>query len=74
MVWKKGIDMFSDMTYSSTMEAMIYKPKFDINGGNATTSSITVYFNSPYGSLATVSKLGFQFNGWYEFVIKLIKL
>ncbi len=39
---------------------------FDGNGGNASSSSSTVYIGSEYGALPTATKTGYTFDGWYS--------
>ena len=47
-------------------EANKYTVYFNANGGNtANPTSKTVTYDSTYGSLASVSRTGYTFNGWY---------
>lgn len=38
---------------------------FDTNGGEGTANSIVVKYNETYGNLPTVTRNGYDFNGWY---------
>ncbi len=53
-------------TYSATCTPNKYTVTFNANGGNAPSpGSKKVTYGSTYGTLATVSKSGAQFGGWY---------
>ncbi|HHV09437.1 MAG TPA: InlB B-repeat-containing protein [Clostridiales bacterium] len=41
------------------------KVSYDSNGGNAITSTKTVYYDSAYGALQTPIRAGYIFDGWY---------
>jgi len=44
-----------------------YTVTFDANGGGAPSlTSKSVMFDSAYGTLATVSRAGYAFNGWFD--------
>lgn len=57
---------YGNATVYAHWEALPYTLTFDANGGTATPRSKTVYFDSPYGSLARAVREGFQFTGWYD--------
>ena len=42
-----------------------YNVQFDANGGVVTLSSLSVTYNSTYGSLPTPTRTGYTFKGWY---------
>ena len=42
-----------------------YNVQFDANGGVVTPSSLSVTYNSTYGSLPTPTRTGYTFKGWY---------
>lgn len=42
-----------------------FKITFNPNGGDVSTTSMTVIYNSTYGNLPTPTKTGYTFTGWY---------
>lgn len=38
---------------------------YDGNGGTVSTSSKSVTYDSAYGSLATATRTGYSFDGWF---------
>ena len=48
-----------------TLTPESYTLTLDSNGGNVSTSSKTVTYDSTYGELPTPTRTGYTFNGWY---------
>ena len=46
----------------------VWTVSFNGNGGTPSASSKTVYNENSYGTLPTISKPGYKFNGWYTAV------
>lgn len=55
----------SAYTLYAHWDANIYSLSFDANGGSEAPADRAVAFGSAYGDLGTVSKEGFDFQGWY---------
>ena len=59
-------DFSADMDLYAQWTANAYTVTFDANGGSAPTpTSKQVTFGSAYGTLATTSRTGYTFNGWF---------
>ena len=54
-----------DSTLYARWQANTYKVTFDYNGGEGTTESKNVTFDSAYGTLPTAKMTGMLFAGWY---------
>lgn len=53
-------------TLTATWTANTYTVTFNANGGGTPSpASKTVTYDSTYGTLATISRTGYTFNGWY---------
>ena len=58
---------YGAFTLTATWEANKYTVTFNTNGGNTPSPATkTVTHNDTYGTLATVSRTGYTFNGWYN--------
>jgi len=56
----------ADVLFVGQWQAATLTVYFDSQGGTAPTpASKTVTFNSPYGPLATTTRAGYNFTGWY---------
>lgn len=56
----------ADTTYKANATANKYTVSFNANGGGTPSSeSIEVTYNSTYGTLPTISRTGYTFNGWF---------
>jgi len=53
-----------DNGFSADLEPMKYQVSFDSNGGSS-VNGIEVTFDSPYGTLPTPTREGYDFGGWY---------
>ena len=42
-----------------------YTVTYNANGGSVSTSGKTVWYDNPYGDLATPTRTGYTFDGWY---------
>ena len=67
LAWDKG---FSSITADTAVNAQwtgnTYTVTFDKNGGNTPSQATqSVTYGSTYGTLATCSRTGYTFNGWY---------
>ncbi len=54
-----------DALIISGMQANSYIVYYDANGGNVSENLKSVKFDSTYGELATPTRSGYKFNGWY---------
>lgn len=55
-----------DVSYYAQWTAKKYKITYNVNGGKAlSTKSKTVTFGNAYGKLATPTRKGYTFKGWY---------
>lgn len=52
-------------TYYAKWTANSYTVTFNTNGGGTAPASISVTYDSTYGTLVTVSRTGYSFDGWY---------
>ena len=52
-------------TLTAEWTPKIYTLTYDANGGTCSTSSKSVTYNSAYGTLATPTRTGYDFDGWY---------
>ena len=60
------VQITSNQILYAHWEANKYTVTFDKNGGNnPSVASKEVTFDSPYGTLATISRTGYDFMGWY---------
>lgn len=59
------VTITSGQTLYARWTANQYKIKFDGNGGTVSLSEKYVTHNTAYGTLPTVSRVGYTFNGWY---------
>lgn len=67
-LWTKGQDWYLDTqtSFSYSVPAATFTVTFDKNGGNDPSSaSKTVTYGSTYGTLATCTRTGYTFAGWY---------
>jgi uncharacterized repeat protein (TIGR02543 family) len=56
----------ADATLYAQWTANTYTVTFDANGGGTPTpANKTVTFDAAYGTLATISRTGYTFNGWF---------
>ena len=56
----------NNLIVTAQWTANTYTVTFDANGGDASTPTSTpVTYGSTYGALATVSRTGYAFNGWF---------
>ena len=56
----------ADKTYTATCKANAYTVTFNANGGGTPNpTSKTVTYDAAYGTLASISRTGYTFNGWY---------
>lgn len=55
----------SGMTLYPKWNANTYTVSFDANGGSSDAESMTVTFDSSYGSMPVPQKFGFTFTGWF---------
>ena len=55
----------SAQTCTITLTPESYTLTLDPNGGNVSTTSKTVTYDSTYGDLPTPTRTGYTFNGWY---------
>ena len=64
--WNFSTDRVTqDLTLYAGWSANTYTVTFNGNGGSASPGSKTVTYASPYGSLASASRTGYTFAGWY---------
>ncbi len=60
------VALYADQVYTAQFTAQTYTITFDSNTGDTPSpTSKTVTYDSTYGTLATVSKTGWTFNGWF---------
>lgn len=59
------VEVTADTTLYANWIANKYTVSFDSNTGVGTFESRTVVFGSPYGTLPTPTKSGYEFVGWY---------
>ena len=52
-------------TLSAKWKAASYSVTLNSNGGNSSSSSISVSYGSTYGSLPTPTRSGYEFKGWF---------
>lgn len=52
-------------TLTAQWTANKYTLTYNANGGNCSTASKSVTYDSAYGTLATPTRTGYSFNGWY---------
>lgn len=52
-------------TLTAQWTANKYTLTYDANGGTCSTASKSVTYNSTYGTLATPTRTGYTFDGWY---------
>ena len=55
----------SSHTLYARWQANTYTVLFNANGGNVSTASKTVTYNSTYGTLPTPTRIGYTFEGWF---------
>ena len=55
----------SDHTIYAIWKANTYTVSYNSNGGSTNPDSKKVTFNAKYGTLATVTRKGYAFTGWY---------
>ncbi len=56
----------SNVTLTAIWEAKTYQLTYNVNGGNALSSNTkTLTYDASYGTLATPSRAGYRFLGWY---------
>ena len=55
----------SNQTLYAHWKANTYTVSFNLNGGSGSADSKTVSYGSTYGTLPTVSRTGYGFDGWY---------
>jgi len=60
------VTITADQTLYAQWSASSYTVAFDANGGGTPSpASILVTYGSAYGTLATVTRTGYTFNGWF---------
>ena len=59
------VTITADTTLYAHWTAKTYTVTYNGNGGVATASRKTVTYNSAYGELASASRVGYTFAGWY---------
>ena len=60
-------NIISDKTFYACWTANTYTVIFDKNGGNTPSKTImSVTYDSTYGTLATVTRTGYTFIGWFD--------
>ena len=73
--WYKGtnkiestttVEITSDITLTAKWTAKTYQVTFNTNGAIESTTPISVDYASTYGTLPTVTKTGYTFDGWYN--------
>ena len=57
-------DSVSEITLNANWRANQYNVTLNPNGGSIGTSSIRVYYDSPYGNLDVPSRVGYDFVNW----------
>ena len=55
----------ADITLYAKWTANTYTVSFDKQGGTGDAASITVTYDGAYGTLPVLTKLGYNFGGWY---------
>ena len=55
----------ADTSLTANAIANTYTVTYDANGGSCSTASKNVTYNSTYGILATPTRIGYTFSGWY---------
>lgn len=59
------VSITSDKVLYAGFNPITYKVTFNSNGGNCSTSSKDVKYNTEYGALPTASRAGYTFTGWF---------
>jgi uncharacterized repeat protein (TIGR02543 family) len=59
------VKITSNQTLYANWTPMSFTVTFNGQGGTPSPASKTVFYDSPYGSLATASKTGYTFSGWF---------
>ncbi len=52
-------------SYTANWQAINYNVTFDANGGTPNPATITRIYEQPLGTLPTVTRTGYTFDGWY---------
>ena len=63
--WKITTSITGNISVTANATANKYTVTYDANGGTCSTTSKDVTYNSTYGTLATPTKTGYTFSGWY---------
>lgn len=58
-------NVVGNQTLYAQWKANTYTVNFNANGGNVSTSSVKVTYDSTYGTLPTPTRTGYTFNGWF---------
>ena len=78
--WYKGtnkiestttVDITSNITLTAKWTAKTYQVTFDTDDAIETTAPLSVTYDSTYGTLPTVTKTGYTFDGWYKGTSKI---
>ena len=59
------VSVIKTQTLYAQWTAKTYTVNFNGNGGSASKSSMTVTYDSKYGTLPTASRTGYSFDGWF---------
>jgi uncharacterized repeat protein (TIGR02543 family) len=58
----------SDLTYTAQWTARLFKISLDPTGGAPADQTLTVSYDSTYGTLLTATRTGYTFDGWFTAV------
>lgn len=59
------VTIWGDHTLYAHWQGNSYMLSFNANGGNTSTTSKSVTYGSAYGTLPTLERTGYRFDGWY---------
>ena len=62
---KSMINSINEINLYATWEANQYAVTFEATGGSVSPSTMTVTYDSSYGTLPTPTRTGYTFNGWF---------
>lgn len=65
VVAETKVEIINNITLYAHWSNASYTVTFNANGGNASEPSKSVKYNSNYGDLATATRTGYTFEGWY---------
>ena len=63
--WSMASKMDQAKTFTAYATANKYTVTFNANSGSVSTASMSVTFDSTYGTLPTPTRTGYTFDGWY---------